>query len=67
MSRIAIDPICKMEVDMDNPAAKGDYKGDTYYFCMQGCMDRFMADPERFLNPQGQKKEASGWKKLFKR
>jgi Cu+-exporting ATPase len=46
---IAIDPICKMEVDTDNPAAKGDYKGTTYYFCMQGCHDRFFSDPERFL------------------
>ena len=40
-----VDPVCGMTVD---PAAGGPhatYDGDEVYFCGQGCMDAFMADP----------------------
>ena len=30
----AIDPICQMEVDTENPTGgQSDYQGTTYYFC----------------------------------
>ncbi len=44
-----IDPVCKMLVLPERAAATYDYKGQTYYFCMTGCRDKFAADPERFL------------------
>ena len=35
---IAIDPVCKMEVDTANPpGGKSEYQGDTFYFCAPGC------------------------------
>ena len=46
------DPVCKMKVMPETAAAKYDYKGKTYYFCAQRCMERFRANPEQFLNPQ---------------
>jgi P-type Cu+ transporter len=46
------DPVCRMKVMPETAAAKYDYKGKTYYFCAQRCMERFRANPEQFLNPQ---------------
>lgn len=46
---MAIDPVCKMEVDPKNAPAKADYKGTTYYFCHPKCKERFEKDPERFV------------------
>lgn len=64
---VAIDPICKMEVEISPDAIQGEVDGVTYYFCMQGCKDRFMADPQRFLNPDAPVAEKKSFlKKLFK-
>ena len=33
----AIDPVCKMEVDTDNPTGgQTEHQGETYYFCAPG-------------------------------
>jgi Cu+-exporting ATPase len=45
---VAIDPICKMEVNPEDAAGKVEYKGKTYYFCAVGCMKRFQEDPEKY-------------------
>ena len=44
-----IDPVCGMEVRPEDPAAAWEHAGTTYLFCSVGCMERFRADPERFL------------------
>lgn len=49
---MAIDPVCKMEVDESSPAATSVYQGVTYYFCAPGCKTGFDKDPERYLNQQ---------------
>ncbi len=45
MSPNAIDPVCGMQVNPDQAAARHDHGGRTYYFCCAGCRDRFVADP----------------------
>ena len=51
----AIDPICKMEVDTDNPnGSSSEYNGTSYYFCAPGCKVAFDAEPEKYLAPQWQ-------------
>jgi len=51
----AIDPICKMEVDTDNPnGGFSEYNGTSYYFCAPGCKVAFDAEPEKYLAPQWQ-------------
>jgi YHS domain-containing protein len=47
---MAIDPVCKMEVDPETAAAKTEYKGKTYYFCAPGCKASFDKHPEKILN-----------------
>ena len=46
---MAIDLVCKMEVDPATAAATSEYKGKHYYFCAPGCKRAFDADPERYL------------------
>ncbi|MDY6930755.1 MAG: YHS domain-containing protein [Halobacteriota archaeon] len=46
---MAIDPICKMEVDEKTATLKSEYKGKTYYFCAPGCKKTFEEDPEKYL------------------
>ena len=47
----AVDPVCGMEVDMDNPGGgTWDYNGQSYYFCGPGCNRAFQKDPEGYLS-----------------
>jgi YHS domain-containing protein len=50
---MAIDPVCKMEVDPKTAAAKSEYNGETYYFCAPGCKVAFDKDPESYLQDTG--------------
>ena len=45
------DPVCHMQVMPETAAARYDYKGKTYYFCNPHCLERFRANPEKFLAP----------------
>ena len=46
----AIDPICQMNVDTNNPpGGQSKHKGTTYYFCAPGCKVAFDRDPEKYL------------------
>jgi Cu+-exporting ATPase len=42
------DPICEMEVSEQHAAAAREYKGHTYYFCSDNCVQQFDAAPERY-------------------
>ncbi len=46
---MAIDPICKMDVDEETATLKSDYEGKTYYFCAPGCKKMFEEDPEKYI------------------
>jgi xanthine dehydrogenase accessory factor len=49
----AIDPICQMNVNTDNPpGGQSEYQGTTYYFCAPGCKRAFDTDPEKYLAGQ---------------
>src|SRR5262249_42626880 len=45
----AIDPVCGMTVDPRTAAGSHTHRGRTYWFCSTSCVDRFRADPERYL------------------
>ena len=49
---MAIDPVCKMEVEQSNAAATTDYKGQRYYFCAVGCKKAFDDNPEKYLTEE---------------
>jgi Cu+-exporting ATPase len=43
------DPVCGMMVAPERAAAKLEHGEKTYYFCSQGCAERFSKEPEKFL------------------
>ena len=46
-----IDPVCGMSILPSDAVGHVDHRGHTYYFCNEGCLERFSADPEAFLSP----------------
>ena len=44
-----LDPVCGMKVEPTRAAGEFDFEGQRYYFCHPGCLERFKADPDRFL------------------
>ncbi|MFC3100784.1 heavy metal translocating P-type ATPase [Altererythrobacter lauratis] len=48
---IVTDPVCGMKVDTRTAEHTHQLGSTTYYFCSSRCLDRFKADPDRFLNP----------------
>jgi P-type Cu+ transporter len=45
------DPVCGMEVEPSSAAGSHEHQGITYYFCNPSCLERFRAEPEKFLAP----------------
>jgi Cu+-exporting ATPase len=46
------DPVCQMDVDPATAPGSAEYKGENYYFCCPHCVQRFKADPEKYLAPR---------------
>lgn len=44
----AIDPVCGMTVDRARAANRA-YEGTSYYFCSEGCAERFSSNPRKFV------------------
>lgn len=51
---MAKDPVCKMNVNPTEAAARVEYRGKTYYFCSSACHKAFKTDPTKYLRPQQQ-------------
>lgn len=47
---MAIDPVCKMNVEPAEAAAKVDYNGQVYYFCSDTCHKTFVAEPQKYAS-----------------
>ncbi|MGN6789195.1 MAG: heavy metal translocating P-type ATPase [Rhodanobacteraceae bacterium] len=44
----AIDPVCGMQV-AKTPPRQADHHGTRYWFCSDGCRNKFVADPGKYL------------------
>jgi Cu+-exporting ATPase len=55
-----VDPVCGMTVDPARAAGHVDYQGQTYYFCGRGCVEKFRADPAKFIQPPPTQASAPG-------
>jgi YHS domain-containing protein len=42
------DPVCGMTVDERTSKLKSEYQGKEYFFCSQGCMTSFNANPAKY-------------------
>ena len=48
--KVAIDPVCAMEVAMVEGSLQLEFDGRPYYFCGTGCKKAFAANPQSYLN-----------------
>jgi Cu+-exporting ATPase len=46
------DPVCGMFVNPGKAAGSVEYKGQKYYFCNPSCVEKFRADPVRYLSSE---------------
>ena len=46
----AVDPVCGMTIDPRKAGHPAAHAGHNYHFCSAGCRDKFVADPEAYLN-----------------
>lgn len=49
------DPVCGMQVEAEKAAGQSEYRGQTYYFCNQGCKRKFDENPEAYADGSGKK------------
>jgi len=48
---IATDPVCAMKVTLATAKHRAEHAGHTRYFCSARCLDKFTAEPARYLQP----------------
>jgi YHS domain-containing protein len=59
---VSKDPLCGMDVDENKASAAGrksEYQGKTYFFCSDGCKQKFDAEPQRFLQKPPERRPQS--------
>jgi P-type Cu+ transporter len=50
-----VDPVCGMDIEIEDAVGSHEHAGTTYYFCNPVCLARFSADPEAYLHPSADK------------
>ena len=55
-----LDPVCGMTIAPEDAVGQVQHKGHTYYFCNESCLDKFKADPKRYLEPEKAAPPAAG-------
>ncbi|MDP9132547.1 MAG: YHS domain-containing protein, partial [Nitrospirota bacterium] len=53
-----LDPVCGMTVQPATAAGSHPVEGKTYYFCSTGCLEKFRAEPRRYLSPASSEQPA---------
>jgi len=48
--KTVIDPVCGMTVDPEKTAHHASYNGEAYHFCSARCRERFITDPQDWLD-----------------
>lgn len=48
--RLVFDPVCEMNLKPDQAPFNYKYKGETYYFCGQKCLNSFKEKPDKYLS-----------------
>lgn len=46
---LEIDPVCGMSVNPQTAKHKMNYEGKSFYFCNPKCLEKFSADPKKYL------------------
>ena len=51
-AKTATDPVCGMNVNPEKTPHRAEHGGQVFHFCGAGCRAKFIADPERYLEPR---------------
>jgi Cu+-exporting ATPase len=49
---IVLDPVCGMQVDPATSEHRAEHAGRYYHFCSARCREKFVADPQAYLEPK---------------
>jgi len=61
-----IDPVCGMNVEPNSIDWSYAWQGQTYYFCAEGCLHTFKANPAKFSSARGPRPKG-WWSRYLKR
>lgn len=50
MSKVVLDPVCRMEIEQERAQAERSRGGEVFWFCSTHCAELFDADPDRYLS-----------------
>jgi len=50
-------PVCDHEFKKSEAKVTYEHEGKTYYFCCEGCKEKFVKNPEKFLKKKAEMKE----------
>ena len=53
------DPVCGMNVDSHTAAGRHEHAGRSYYFCNPRCLEKFRAEPDRYVTPEARTEETT--------
>lgn len=53
MADTVTDPVCGMEFERREAAARVTHGTSTYHFCSEACRDEFLDEPQRWSGPAG--------------
>jgi Cu+-exporting ATPase len=45
-----VDPVCGMTISPADAVGTAEYKGHTYHFCSDSCLEQFRSDPAKFVD-----------------
>jgi ArsR family transcriptional regulator len=46
---IKTDPVCHMRISAKTAGFSHQHKGETYYFCASGCVEKFKQEPGKYI------------------
>ena len=52
-----VDPVCQMQVAKGSKIPSFVFQSDTYHFCADSCRKAFMANPEKYLKTEPEKRK----------
>ncbi len=50
-----IDPVCGMDITLEDSVGSYEYRGEKYYFCNESCLEQFKENPQQFLAPPSER------------
>ena len=54
MFPVVVDPVCKMRVSIAYAGGSEEYDNRVYYFCANGCHNKFIKHPKQYAHTQGE-------------